>query len=638
MSEEVVAGLLCEQPSVALAVEPYSVQQPASAKTQLGWDVVQEEDRFAIARAGTLARVAAVALSLLALPTCVEDNTTLGEPPYQTAESELIFDEISWAPLMDWVPSRWWSESYELGVTRAALYGRAAAALKIPLPDNSIAGCTGALISENLLLTAAHCVSGCEGESCAMHRNPDGPEIDVSFHPELSASFGQFDSRVPGRLDEAFLRRRLVQLGFPSEFALSNAVPLGTLSEFGCIYEEGPEVASRRGTPQGFRDTIVYRCKDVEVLVPGEREPRVLSPGDIWGRFAVEPDLELGSKLGLIGFNPIEQGADPELRLSIVGHVRTFTHECLIDDGIRYAGCFRHGVDMQPGDSGGPVFLRSNGALVGVTSAETRRSDDPWRIYEVSGDTYNGAAQIGERVERLSLADDTDHFLPLPIKRASTGEPADAPAAGRSTGAGGRVDSEQAESIVCPQEMYVAGYMLSERAARSNLTAGISDIAIVCRYRPSDASAGLTTDHDFVVSARSTDHVRLMPSLSRYSDFRNRALSEFQNGGPASQEILCPAYTSMSRMGFRIQGGRVHTLAQAGCLGTPWDWPRDTAQYFELDSPSLLPSNSDVDLPSLVEFIGCHDSQLTVGLIFDRTDAGLLESVNSLCVGIDWSE
>lgn len=374
-------------------------------------------------------------------------------------------------------------------------YGRAVARIG----QHGAGSCSGAMVSDTMLLTAHHCVPLPE-ESVRVRFGYIGSEIQQHEYA----------------VDRA--RTRLMQLGVPE--AAEASVHDSTL-----VYRHDARVGPR----ETGRDVNLVEVAPFPVDIPlddGRTQRIHVAYGDLWGRLPVR---EYAPAAGRPGYSMSVNTPCGEPHESVVlapGTTRASTG-CLRG----YSRCFDTDADMLAGSSGGPFFDQTLQAVIAVNHSEPIRGS---ACTTYLGTGANTVARVGPITVAYATPRGVGSFTDDLSTRSFT------PLVG---GSGGTYHVEP-----CPPGMLVRG-LVGSTATSSGY---VGNLGIVCAPHRSPYRAGL---HNAVVFAPGSHDTAF--TLARGERFHEYFAAVRSSTAPIHGEqtlALCPP-------DFALRGVRVSAAA-----------------------------------------------------------------------------
>lgn len=380
-----------------------------------------------------------------------------------TGMSELPTDQspVVMASSPEWDGLLW----YELdpAYTTNTLYARATAQLSL--------GCSGALVDDDILVTAAHC-GGAPNTTMTATFGMYGYN---SAFTEAKAEAREKLSNLGVRVSDVESRMQASNPGWTPAFV--SQILDQTLSTYTCTF------LNREGT----RDVAYWRCNPNQVswtearVVPNYFASATFLPGHIWGHMNVSTG----------GFSDNQQ-------IALASVNRTCTdpfNQALLSPGIvedandscwgPYTNCFDTDVDMEPGSSGGPLFDRATNRLTGVLNGHYwwwfGNENDPCDRWTAA---TNMGSYIGTMVNTWVGAEPTGGGTPTGTWTAPTAR------VGGTTGT--------PHSFACPEGMLVAGVL-----GTTDPSWMVGNLGLICM--PKRADTRLRYDRALVTTGGSID-------------------------------------------------------------------------------------------------------------------------------------
>lgn len=374
----------------------------------------------------------------LGLAGCLGDGST--ETTGALAQPVVHGSSPAWRPITDVADDPAWRMAYG--------YGRAVAQIL----QIGVGSCSGAMVSDTMLLTAHHCV----------------PLTDEA----VKVRFGYIGSELAQHgyaVDRA--RTRLMQLGIPetAQASVSDST-LAFVSD------------ARVGPRETRRDVNLVEVSPfaVDITLDDRRSQRVYIPyGDLWGRVPVR---EYAPAAGRPGYSMSVNTPCGEPHASVVLAPGTTRESTGCVPG--YSQCFDTDADMLAGSSGGPFFDQTLQAVIAVNHAEP--------IQGTACTTYLGTeANTVARVGPITVA----YAAPRSVGSFTDDLSARSPSAWAG-GSGGTLHVEP-----CPPGMLVRGLVGSTAASSSY----VGNLGIVCAPHRSPYRAGLHNAVVFAPGSHDTD-------------------------------------------------------------------------------------------------------------------------------------
>jgi len=356
--------------------------------------------------------------------------------------------------------------------------------------------CSGAMVSDTLLMTADHCIPR------------DNAWVDTAF------------GRIgPSAADHATglvrARTRLMQLGVP--YAIEHTVTNERLGRPGGV------IAAR----EPGRDVVLVRVGSLVVDIPlddGSTSRVQIAMGDVWGRVPVR-DFDPGR-------------SRPGYALSVNARCNESLNHVLLSPGVvtrahssclpGYSECFDSDADLIAGSSGGPYFDSTFQQVIGVNHAEPSLGN----ACSVSFGS-NTIARLGPTV--------IEHTTTRP----AGGWPDDLRTSNPTAWAGGTGGITHVQP--CHPGMLVRGLVGSTSAAPGY----VGNLGIVCQPHVWPGSSGL---HSAVVFAPGSHDTNF--ALRRGEPFHEYFASVRSSTAPVHGEqtlALCP--TGFYLRGLHLRAG-----------------------------------------------------------------------------------
>ena len=394
--------------------------------------------------------------------------------------------------------------------------------------------CSAFLISDDILVTAAHCnpsLTLTDKFVFGDYWNPEDEPGDYSHGTEEA-------------------RARLSALGFGRAAA---TVDSDDLRAFTCswLYNDPGERGVRP------RDISYWQCRP-NTIRDDAGVDRFVLPGQLWGAIRVWPyGVVKNAEIAVAHYNDRKDWDEANgVMLSPNGIVSDANVLCT---NLSYGDCFAFDADTRCGSSGGAVIDDDLLMAVGVVHGYKGTSTDEGCSFisrTRSGLHKNVGAQFGALGWKLSW--ESDELTPLDLK---VGEPGEVVREGPEDPATADDPFRYAE-LTCPADTFISGLMLTtdRRGATSNWAAVCEPYHADPRTRDLQGSTVLCEGAEDVGYAST-----LIGAPPDYHMFRNTVGSQTDPAGFEHREVWCPFGSYVHSYTATVNSGRLVHLASITC-------------------------------------------------------------------------
>ncbi len=405
--------------------------------------------------------------------------------------------------------------------------------------------CAGALIDDDVFMTAEHCHQGNATSTLAV--------------------FGYYGAAGDGDTStgESEARHRLAQFGVPASVADDVvAVPWDDLRIFDCSKDH--EVPNR--------DVAFWMCDPNPITfdLDGTTVTYDLYPGHVWGHYNVsEQTPDVASRVLEMSVSRIcESGTEQSSRNLVMGYgdFLAASETCAVSSSSgawqTLTDCFRVSNDHTGGASGGPIVDPVDHTIFGVVNGQNIPSGSPGFYDDACNDVdLTGSGGLGPFGHNIgAYVDDADAEAYTDRVPTGEGTGADTVLTGlMGTIVGGRLFAE------CPDDMLAAGIVGTTASSDR-----VGSFGLVCLH--DDGEDNIQLDRAVVLSYGAADTGLLWPPEHDLNTFWHEALSSVDDR-PHTLAMCPPGFFLRGLMGRAAN--RVRKITDLACEN-----PLTGQQYF----------------------------------------------------------